>query len=62
LLKLVISVKLVISLYLNILGNIWDNVSTQVNQIYNIVLVVFGYFNPKILHIVPLNNTKISHI
>jgi len=48
--------KLLISLDLNILGDIWDNVSraTQVNKIYNTVLVFFGYFNPQILHIVPL--------
>jgi len=46
--------KLLISLDLNIVGNIWDNVSTQFNKIYNIVLVVFGYFSTKILHIVPL--------
>jgi len=51
--------KLLIFLDLNSLGNIWDNVSTQVNKIYNIVLVVFGYLNPKILYIVPLKN--ISH-
>jgi len=38
--------KLLISLDLNILGIIWDNVSTQINKIYNIVLVVFEYFNP----------------
>uniref|UniRef100_A0A671PZ09 AP-2 complex subunit alpha-1-like n=1 Tax=Sinocyclocheilus anshuiensis TaxID=1608454 RepID=A0A671PZ09_9TELE len=30
--------------------------STQVSKIYNTVLVVFGYFNKKILHIVPLND------
>jgi len=47
--------KWLISLNVNILGNIWDHVSTQVNKIYNIVLVVFGYFNQKILHIVPLS-------
>jgi len=41
--------KLLISLDLNILGNIWDNASTQVNKIYNTVLVVFGYFNPQSL-------------
>jgi len=34
---------------LNIIRNIWDSVSAQVNN--NIVLVVIGYFNPQILHI-----------
>jgi len=36
---------------LYILGNISD----KVNKIYNIILVVFGYFSLKILHIVLLN-------
>ncbi len=45
--------KIAISLDLNILQNIWDNVGTEVNKIYNTVLVIFGYFNKKILHIVP---------
>ncbi len=42
--------KMAISLDLNILLNIWDNVSRpkQVNKRYNTVLVVFGYFNKKI--------------
>jgi len=31
----------------------WDNVSIQVNKIFNIVIVAFGYFNSKMLHIVP---------
>ncbi len=39
--------KIAISLDLNIIRNIWDNVSTQVSKIYNTVLVVFGYFNKK---------------
>ncbi len=46
--------KWLFSLDLNILRNIWDNVSTQVSKIYNTVLVFFGYLNKKILHIVPL--------
>jgi len=29
---------------LQIVGNIWDIVSNQLNKIYNIGLVVFGYF------------------
>jgi len=41
-----------ICLDLNIIGNIWDNESTQVNKI---VLMFFGYSNTKILHIGPLN-------
>jgi len=45
--------KLLISLELNILRNIWDYESTQ-NKIYNIVLVFFRYFDRKILHGVPL--------
>ncbi len=32
--------KWLISLDLNILRNIWDNVSTQVTNIYNTVLVI----------------------
>ncbi len=47
--------KIAISLDINILRNIWDNVSTHVSEIYNTVLVIFKYFNKKILHIVPLN-------
>jgi len=35
-------------------GNIWDIVSNQQNKIYNIGIVVFGYFTAKILHIVLL--------
>ncbi len=46
--------KIAISLDLNILLNIWDNVNTQVSKIYNTILVIFEYFNKKILHIVPL--------
>jgi len=38
------------------IGNIWDIVSNQLNNIYNIGIVVFGYFTAKILHIVPLTN------
>lgn len=29
---------------LNIVGHIWDNVSTQLNKIYNIGLAVFKTF------------------
>ena len=47
--------KLQFSHDLQIVRNIWDIVSTQVNKIYNTGLVFFGYFNPKILHILPLN-------
>ena len=36
--------KLIIFLSLNIDGNIWDNVSTQLNKIYNIGLVIFRNF------------------
>ncbi len=43
--------KIAISLDLNTLQNIWDNVSTQVSKIYNTVLVVFGYFNKKNSHL-----------
>ncbi len=42
--------KIAISLDLNILRNIWDNVSTQVK--------ILGYFNKKIIHIVPLMKLK----
>ena len=48
--------KLQFSHDLQIVGNIWDIVSTQMNKIYNTGLVVFGYFTAKILHIAPLNN------
>jgi len=33
----------------------WDIVSNQLNKIYNVGLVVFGYFTAIILHIVPLS-------
>jgi len=35
---------------------IWDNVSTQTNKIYNIVLLVLGYVDPKMVHSVPLHD------
>jgi len=47
-------IKLLISLDLNILRNILDNLSIKINKIYNIVQVVFGHFDPKIIHGVPL--------
>lgn len=40
--------KLLISLHLNV-ENVLDYVSTQVNEIFNIIVGVFGYFNLKIL-------------
>jgi len=46
-----------ISLDLQILGNFWDNVSTQLHEIAHInhtVQVLFQYIITKILHIVPL--------
>ena len=46
--------KLQFSHDLQIVANIWDIVSTQVNKIYNTGLVVFGYLTAKILHIAPL--------
>jgi len=46
--------KLQFSHDLQIVANIWDIVSTQVNKIYNTGLVVFGYFTAKFLHIAPL--------
>ncbi len=52
--------SLLISLDLNILWKIWDNVSTQVRKIYNTVLVVCGYLNKTILHVVPLKLTQKS--
>ncbi len=54
--------KIYISLDLNILGNLWDNVSTQVSKVYNTVLVIFGYFNKIILHIVPLITFAFMHL
>ncbi len=46
--------KIGISLDLQILGNFWDNINTQLYEIYHTVQEVFGYFIMKILHIVPL--------
>lgn len=46
--------NILISLYLQILGNICDNVSAQVHSIYHTVQVVYGYIITKILHIVHL--------
>ncbi len=46
--------KIAISLDLNILLKMWDNVSTHVSKVYSTILVIFVYFNKKILHIVPL--------
>ncbi len=42
--------KLLISLDLYLLWNIWDNVSTQFSKIYNTVLVFFGYFNQSLTY------------
>ncbi len=42
--------KLLISLDLYLLWNIWDNVSTQFSKIYNTVLVFFGYFNQNLTY------------
>jgi len=50
------SLKIVI-FDLQIVANIWDIVSTQVNKIYNTGLVVFGYFTAKFLHIAPLTHS-----
>ena len=49
-------IKLQISLGLKVGGNIWDNVSTQLKNIYNIGIVIFGVFNSEKLHIVPLKH------
>lgn len=45
--------KIGISQDLHILGNIWDNASLQLHEIYHTVQVIFGYLI-KLLHIVPL--------
>ncbi len=42
---------------LNIVRNIWDNVSTHFNQSYNKDIVVFWQFNGKVLH---LNVTAVA--
>ena len=34
-----------VTVSLKIVGDIWDNVSTQLNNTYNIGLVVFRHFN-----------------
>jgi len=39
-----------LDLDLKIVGNIWDDVSTQLNRIYNIGLVVFTHFTAEKLH------------
>lgn len=39
---------------LNIVGNIWDIVSTQLNKICNRGIVVFRHFKAEMLHIIPL--------
>jgi len=39
---------------LQIVENIWDIASNQLNKMHNIVPVILGYFTAKILHIVPL--------
>ncbi len=50
--------KIGISLDLQILGKFWDNINTQLHEIYNTVQVVFGNLITKILHIVPLSRKK----
>ncbi len=40
---------------MNIVGNIWDNVSTKINKMCNIGVFVFGHFRVKMLNIVSLN-------
>lgn len=44
--------KIQISLGLNIVGNIWENVSTQLNKIHNKGLVVFRHYQEEMLHTV----------
>ena len=46
--------KIKISLKLKIFGNFKDIVSTQLQEIYHTVQVIFGYFITKFLHIGPL--------
>jgi len=41
--------------------NIWDNGRRQLNNIYNMVVVIFRHFNVKKLHIIILNAIK-KHI
>lgn len=43
-----------ISLKLKIFGDFWDIVSTQLQEIYNTVQVIWEYFITKFLHIGPL--------
>lgn len=54
--------KLQICLDLNIVGKIWDDVRTLVNNNNNIVVVVFEYLKEKIIHIVPSINITSSNI
>ncbi len=53
--------KIGISLDLQILGKFWDNINTQLHEIYNTVQVVFGNLITKILHIVPLSRKNTLH-
>ncbi len=50
------------SLDLQIPGNFWDDLNTQLHEIYNTVQVVFGYCITKILHIVPLSLVSVNHL
>lgn len=38
----------------DLVGNIWDNENTQLNQICKKGLVTLGHFNMKMLHVVSL--------
>ena len=42
-------------------GNIWDNVITQLKKLYNIDLVIFGYFNVEKPHIIALTCISTSY-
>ena len=58
-------IKITDLLGLNVVGNIWDNVSTLLNynKIYNIGLIVFRHLNAEQLHVISLTvNNLVSNV
>ena len=46
----------------NTVGNIWDNVNTELNDIYNEGLVFFRHINAEFLYIIRQQNDKICRL
>lgn len=46
--------------YLNIVGNIWPNVSTQLNKLYDKELAVHRHSKREMLQLIPLTATDLS--